>query len=124
MKYLYIVIGGASGSLLRFVLADFITNKSNSAFPYGTFSVNLAGSLLIGFLFGLFSVNGQIDDKIRFLLMIGFLGGFTTFSSYALETMKLVQTAQISTALVYVIASNVFGIALAFAGYTLGLKLK
>ncbi|MFN8281977.1 MAG: fluoride efflux transporter CrcB [Chitinophagales bacterium] len=124
MKYLYVIIGGAIGSLLRFVLAEFITGKSNSAFPYATFSVNLIGSLLIGFLFGLFSVNGQLDDKVRFLLFVGFLGGFTTFSSFALENLKLMQASQISTALIYIFASNILGIALAFAGYFISIKLK
>ncbi len=124
MKYLYIIIGGAIGSILRFLLSDLIVNKWNTTFPYGTFSVNLIGSLLIGLLFGLFSLNGQLDEKVRFLLFIGFLGGFTTFSSFALENMKLINTGLFSTSLLYILLSNFLGIALAFAGYFLGLKLK
>ena len=124
MKYLYIIIGGAIGSLLRFLLSDFIATKWNTTFPYGTFSVNLIGSLLIGFLFGLFSMNGQLDEKVRFLLFIGFLGGFTTFSSFALENMKLMNAGLFSTTILYILLSNFFGIGLAFAGYFLGMKLK
>lgn len=124
MKYLYVIVGGAAGSLLRLVAADFITAKNTSSFPAGTFSVNLIGSLIIGLLFGLFSLNGQLDDKIRFLLFVGFLGGFTTFSSFALENMKLLNEGLFGTALLYIILTNVLGIALAFTGYIAGMKLK
>ncbi len=124
MKYVYIIIGGALGSLLRFLVADFISTKYSSFFPLGTFSVNVIGSLLIGLLFGLFSMNGQIDDKLKFFIFIGFLGGFTTFSSFALENIKLINEGLISTSLLYILLSNVVGIAIAFAGYFIGLKLR
>ena len=124
IKYVYIIVGGAIGSLLRFVIADYIAAKNNSDFPLGTFSVNIIGSLLIGFLFGFFSLNGELDDKLKFLVFIGFLGGFTTFSSFALENMKLINDGLISTSLLYILLSNVVGIGLAFSGYFAGLKLK
>lgn len=124
IKYVYIIVGGAIGSLLRFIIADFITAKNTSSFPVGTFSVNIIGSLLIGFLFGFFSLNGELDDKLKFLVFIGFLGGFTTFSSFALENMKLINEGLISTSLLYILLSNVVGIGLAFSGYFAGMKLK
>jgi len=124
MKYVYIIVGGAVGSVLRFLVADFIASKNTSSFPSGTFTVNIIGSLLIGFLFGLFSLNGELDDKIKFLLFIGFLGGFTTFSSFALENMKLLNAGLFSTSILYILLSNIIGIAFAFAGYFAGLKLR
>ncbi len=124
MKYVYILAGGAIGSLLRFWITEYISSKNPSFFPVGTFSINIIGSLIIGLLFGLFSINGQLDDKIKFLLFIGFLGGFTTFSSFALENMKLLNEGLIGTSLFYILLSNVAGIASAFAGYFAGLKLR
>ena len=124
IKYIYIISGGAVGSLLRFLIADYISGKNMTAFPAGTFSVNIIGSLLIGLLFGFFSLNGEVDDKLRFLVFIGFLGGFTTFSSFALENIKLLNDGFISTALFYILLSNIVGISLAFAGYFIGLKIK
>lgn len=124
MKYIYIIIGGAAGSLLRFLVTDFIVSKNSNTFPLGTFSVNIIGSLLIGFLFGFYSMNGVLDDKLKFLVFIGFLGGFTTFSSFALENMKLLQDGLFTTSLLYIVLSNVIGIAFAFAGYWTGMKLK
>ncbi len=123
-KYIYVLIGGAIGSLVRFILSDFITNKFNSTFPYGTFSVNILGSFLIGFLFGLFSLNGQLDDKVRLLLFVGFLGGFTTFSSFALENLKLINQDFFSTSILYIILSNFLALLLVYVGYFIALKIK
>jgi fluoride exporter len=124
MKYVYIAAGGAAGSIIRYWVSQAISIKYPTAFPTGIFFVNLTGALLIGFLFGLFTLNGHLDEKLRFLLFIGFLGGFTTFSSFALENMKLLQDGLIVTSLLYILLTNLFGIALAFAGYWAGMKLK
>ncbi len=124
LKYLYIAGGGALGTICRFWLVTYLEQKYTSTFPFGTLTVNLFGSLMIGFLFGLMSANGIIEEKWRLLLFIGFLGGFTTFSSFSLENMKLLQNGFSSTAIVYIIASNLFGILLAFLGYFISLKFK
>ncbi|HRB67914.1 MAG TPA: fluoride efflux transporter CrcB, partial [Chitinophagales bacterium] len=85
MKFIYIAIGGACGSVCRYILSEYVSTKYTTNFPLGTLLVNTIGSLIIGFLFGFFSINGEVNDRLKFLVFIGFLGGFTTFSSYALE---------------------------------------
>ena len=123
-KYLYVMAGGAAGCLLRYIAILLVSSRSSGVFPFGTFFVNLTGSLLIGLLFGFFSVHGDIEDRVKFLLFIGFLGGFTTFSSFAFENMKLISTGMMGISLLYIVLSNVIGIALVFGGYYAGLKLK
>ncbi|MDB5228532.1 MAG: crcB [Bacteroidota bacterium] len=124
VKYVYITVGGASGCLLRYLVILFISSKSTSSFPVGTFLVNILGCMLIGLLFGFFSVNGEVDDRMRFLLFVGFLGGFTTFSSFAFESMRLMSSGMTAMSLLYIVLSNVIGIILVFAGYFAGLKLR
>ncbi len=124
MKYFYIMAGGAIGSVLRYIVSDFITVRNSSPFPYGTFSVNIIGSLIIGFLFGLFAVNGILDQKIKFFMFVGVLGGFTTFSSFVLETMELLQAGEFIIAFSYMLLSNVLGIAMVMAGYFGGVRFK
>jgi len=124
MKYVCILAGGAIGSLIRFWMSEFILTKFQTAFPTGIFIVNISGAFFIGFLFGLLAVDGHLSDTVRFLLFVGFLGGFTTFSSFALENMILIKNGFLSTSIVYVFLTNIIGVGLSFAGYFTGLKLK
>jgi len=115
LKFIYIAIGGACGSVCRYILSEYVSTKYTTNFPLGTLLVNTIGSLIIGFLFGFFSINGEVNDRLKFL---------TTFSSYALENMKHLQNNLFSTALLYILLSNFLGILLAYFGYILALKLK
>lgn len=124
MKYIYILVGGAAGSLLRFIISEYISAKYSSDFPVGIFFVNILGALIIGFLFGYLSDNELLNDKLRFLLFIGLLGGFTTFSSFALENMRLIKDGLVFTSLLYIVLTNVLGIIVAFAGYFTALKIR
>jgi len=115
IRLLYVVIGGGLGALLRYLISAVIQKQSASLFPYGTLVVNLIGALAIGFLWELFQ-NFTISTNIRVLIFMGILGGFTTFSTFSLETFNLLKDRQYMTALLNIVASNLFCIILVFAG--------
>jgi len=85
----------------------------------GTFTVNVVGSLVIGFLVGLAAKTDLLNTDLRLFLMVGVCGGFTTFSSFANENMMLIQNGQIMTALIYISVSIILGLAAVFLGYSL-----
>lgn len=87
----YIAAGGALGSVLRYAMSTGVQNLFGRGFPYGTLSVNLIGSFLIGLLYILVDTRMDTNVAWRMLLMVGLLGGFTTFSAFSLETLQLIQ---------------------------------
>ena len=107
---LLIGLGGASGSIFRY-LTHWITSKYfQSSFPLRTFLVNVLGSLLIGLFIGYLSKYFPENHPLKFLLIVGFCGGFTTFSSFALENYNLFQNNQQITAYLYIITSIILTI--------------
>ena len=104
MNILAIAFGGAAGSVLRYLLGGAIQRGSHSGFPYGTLGVNVLGSLLIGVLIQRF-MNLEPRPEIRSLLIVGFCGGFTTFSTFSSETFGLVSGGEYSRAILYVFLS-------------------
>lgn len=119
MQWMYIALGGALGSVLRYFLQGHIQKSLPGAFPMGTLGVNLLGSLLIGFLGAWFASSQPSTGHLRLFLMVGILGGFTTFSAFSLENVNLIRDGHLRLAAAYMLASNVFGIGLAFAGFGL-----
>jgi len=113
-----IVIGGAIGTIARYGLSGMVYRFVDSSFPYGTLAVNLGGSFLIGFIWGIFE-SEIIPPPIRNFIFIGLLGGFTTFSSYSLETINLLREGETKLALLNVLSNNIFGILLVFVGLLL-----
>lgn len=109
-----VMVGGAMGSLARFLLAGFAQRYVNNGFPIGTVLVNLIGSFIIGFLWGVFE--NQPASQLRAFLFVGVLGGFTTFSAYSLETLNLFKDGNIRLALLNILLNNVLGILLALGG--------
>lgn len=119
---LFIIVGGGIGSACRhgvFLLAQRI---GGHAFPAGTLTVNLLGSLLIGLLWGLLE-GVHLSTETRFFVFTGLLGGFTTFSSFSRETAQMLKVGQWKTALCYVGVSNLLGIALVLVGFSLARHL-
>ena len=102
--------GGAVGSMLRYVLGHFSNKYITVAFPVGTFAINVIGSLIIGIMFGLVSRNNWMQQSGYLLLASGFCGGFTTFSTFALENVNLMQKGESVIAIIYTGLSLVIGL--------------
>ena len=120
LKYLMVGVGGCLGSILRFWLGSYIGNKMGSRFPYGTFVINITGSFLVGLVFALLTVKTQWSPNWRYLIPIGFIGGYTTFSSFEYETLRTMQGGQIGLGLLYVAASVVVGFVAVWGGMIAG----
>jgi fluoride exporter len=106
MNWLAVAIGGALGSVTRYGVALLLPTVAGK-FPWPTFIVNLLGSFLIGVVYVVIVEKQMLSPEMRLWLMTGFLGGFTTFSSFSLETLQLWQQGQVVQALIYVISSVV-----------------
>ena len=116
---LIVGIGGAIGAILRYVISDIIPSEE---FPYGTISVNLLGSLILGFMFGAIAADALISQDNLLLFGTGLLGAFTTMSTFAIETVNLSEN-EISTTFLYVILTISGSIGLAWSGYRVGIEL-
>jgi CrcB protein len=115
MILLLIAIGGAIGSVLRYVIGRAVQGLSATGFPVGTLVVNIVGCFLIG-VFVRFLLNTQTSPELRALLVVGFCGGFTTFSTFSYETVGLIEGGDYARAASYVVASVVICILATFAG--------
>jgi fluoride exporter len=121
-KILLVGLGGSLGSMLRYVSAKSIDAKINSIFPYGTFTVNIVGSFIIGIVYALV-LRKTGSDNWGVFLGAGFCGGFTTFSAFAVENLNMINQRMISTSLVYVVISISLGILAVATGTWIGNKL-
>jgi CrcB protein len=110
-----IALGGAVGSVARYYLSKLVTEHLNVVFPLGTLLVNLVGCLLIGFFFGLFDAV-LAPSEIKALVSVGFIGGFTTFSTFALESLNLFRAGEARLAFVNLAVSVAGGLVCAFLG--------
>lgn len=115
MTILAIALGGAGGSVLRYLLGGIVQRFSHSGFPYGTLTVNIFGCLTIGILVQLF-MNMEPSPTVRGLLVVGFCGGFTTFSAFSNEAIGLVSGGAYAKAAVYVSLSVVLCLAATATG--------
>lgn len=116
--FVYIAFGGALGAVFRYGLGLLLKSDNVLSFPLHTFSINILGSLLIGLAASIL-ITSNNKELVQYFLMIGVLGGFTTFSSFSLESIFLIQNGRLTTALVYILLTNVLGILATFGGYLL-----
>jgi CrcB protein len=113
-----VAIGAAAGGLSRFYLTVAMQERFGDAFPWGTLLINITGSLLLGFIIR-YAMATSMPIELRLLLTTGFCGGYTTFSSYSLETAALLESGQYGRAAFYSIGSVVFSLLATFGGFLL-----
>ena len=115
MAYLLVVLGGGTGALLRYLSTQFVNSIFKTQFSFGTVFVNCIGALLIGFLINFFDLN-ILNAKLKLLLITGFLGGYTTFSAYSLETVQYFVNGNIKYAVINILMNNVLCILFVLLG--------
>ena len=109
MKLLWLTLGGAFGALMRYVFSGFVYKAVGTGFPYGTLAVNLIGCFIMGFFVALAETRFIISPNVRMFLMIGFLGAFTTFSTFMLETDNLLRDGEMMRTFMNVFVSITLG---------------
>ncbi|MDR1561881.1 MAG: fluoride efflux transporter CrcB [Dysgonamonadaceae bacterium] len=114
---LLIALGGALGSVLRYVAGECIHVRMRGVFPWATLSVNLLGCFLIGIAAGLIAKYGSLSGDFRLFFAVGFCGGFTTFSAFSREILQLLMQGHSFHAVLYVFTSIIVGVSLTFAGW-------
>jgi CrcB protein len=119
MNYILVFFGGGLGATLRHLVNVTCARCIGTAFPYGTFIINITGSIVMGLIAGYLAFKGEASQPWRLFLMTGILGGYTTFSAFSLDTALLYERGEIGLALFYVGGSVVFSIAGLFAGLAL-----
>jgi CrcB protein len=119
-KVLWISIGAVLGANLRYWVGDWAAQRFGSGFPYGTLLINLTGSFLLGLIVSMSMENFIIDPRLRLLLTIGFLGSYTTFSTYAYESIALISLGQWGLGLFNLLGSSLLGALFAILGIWLG----
>ncbi len=110
-------LAGLAGTLCRYWLSGAVGRRYGEAFPWGTLAVNVAGCFLVGLLFHFMQERQAFGETARAAVFVGLLGGFTTFSSYGLQTFALLREGQAGYAALNVVASNLLGLLMVFAGY-------
>ena len=120
IKFLNLVIGGAVGTIARYLLAGFVYRLAGTSFPYGTLIVNVSGCFILGILASLADKKFVLGPDARVLLMIGFCGAFTTFSTLIFESDNLVRNGQVVKAFSNILVSVILGFILFRVGSLLG----
>lgn len=117
---LIVAAGGALGSVGRYLVGIFAIRLWGPNFPWGTFVVNIVGSLLIGLLVEAVARALNQSAEMRIFIVTGFLGGFTTFSSFSLDAMNLIERGDVVPAILYIVASVGIALVAVFAGLSIG----
>jgi len=120
MPFILIGLGGFAGAISRYVVDGFVSDRTAGAFPWGTLVVNATGSFLLGLLFAMTTERAILPADIRGPVMIGFIGAYTTFSTYMLESWRLVESGSYGPAMANLAGSIVVGLVAVFAGLVIG----
>lgn len=123
MKALYIGLAGAAGTLSRHYVGVGMRRFGGDKLPWGTFTVNVLGSFIIGLVMAAFITRGELDSRVRMAITIGFLGGFTTYSSFAYETVTLLERREVTMAVIYVFGTLSLAAVACFGGIAAGRRL-
>lgn len=115
-KYLLIALGGALGSLTRYWVGTALSARMGTRFPYGTFIINITACVIIGFSMGFLGKRTELSPAWRFLIPIGFVGAYSTFSTFEWETFTNLQNGAYWIAFLYVVSSFVLGLAAVWSG--------
>ena len=118
--FLYVGLGGFLGANLRFFVSDWAARKWGDQLPYGTFLVNILGSFVIGFLVMMIAEQFHLSPHLKQLIITGFLGGFTTFSSFMFDAVQLLTKGTIGYSLFYLAGSVLLGLLAVLLGSALG----
>ncbi|HSS20613.1 MAG TPA: fluoride efflux transporter CrcB [Pyrinomonadaceae bacterium] len=118
-RIIYVGLAGAAGTLLRYWISDWSAKRFGTEFPTGTLVVNLIGCFLAGLLFYLLAERFSLNQTLSVVVLIGLLGGFTTFSSFGLQTFNLFRAGEVGLALLNIAISNVAGLLMVWCGYSL-----
>lgn len=124
LKYLMVGLGGCLGSIVRFWVGSYVGSKMGIRFPYGTLLINITGSFAIGLILTLLGLKTHWNPNWRYLIPIGFLGGYTTFSSFEYETLRTIQDGQIGLGILYVGLSVFVGFLAVWGGVIAGRALS
>jgi CrcB protein len=116
MKYLAVAGGGAAGAMLRYYLGGSILSRIAAPFPTATFVINITGSFIIGFFLTLINERIPINPNVRLAVAVGFVGAYTTFSTFEYETAKLIEERDFIIGLIYIALSLVLGFAAVTGG--------
>jgi CrcB protein len=123
MPYVAVAVGGAFGAVARFAIDGWVSERTGGLFPWGTLFINLSGAFLLGLLATLAIDRSVLSPEIRPIAMIGFLGAYTTFSTWMLESWRLVEDGAWQLATVNLVASVGLGLVAIVAGLTIGRAL-
>jgi CrcB protein len=118
-KYFLIALGGALGSIARYWVGSTIANRMGTKFPYGTFVINMTACIIIGFSLTFLARRADLSSAWRFLVPVGFVGAYSTFSTYEWETLSTIRTGAFALAALYAVSSLILGLAAVWGGAAL-----
>ncbi|MBX3030432.1 MAG: fluoride efflux transporter CrcB [Chloroflexi bacterium] len=123
MVYVSIAVGGALGALARYVVDVWVSERTGGAFPFGTLVINISGSFVVGLLAALLMERGVVSPELRPFLMVGFLGAYTTFSTWMLESLRLVEGGEWVGAVANIAGSVLLGVVAVSLGLVVGRRI-